>query len=301
MPTTRYTTFDGEIVSENRGGVMRDYVPDPLGSTVALLDNTQAQTDTFSYWPYGESQTRTGTTPTPFQFVGTAGYYKDNTSKAYVRARTLDAVKTRWITQDPIGLEGGDTNLYIYAANMTASIVDPSGLSPRDYSGWDKNCRKWNGSGWHSCSSPQWNACLAKCGAGNVDHCCSNGSKSGGPKSGSGFDCSCIKPPQRPRHPAPCPDYTNYPGDTLPGGTMPPGGGNSRRQKPGAGVPPKGPGQGCSYNCGGKSSFNWSTLSCTYTGCGLVPGAPAGCPVWLGALTVYGPCANLSWLPIRWS
>ena len=53
--TVRYTTLDGEIVSENRRGVMRDYVPDPLGSTVALLDNTQTQTDTFSYWPYGEN------------------------------------------------------------------------------------------------------------------------------------------------------------------------------------------------------------------------------------------------------
>ena len=49
----RYTVIDGEVVSEKRSGVERDYVPDPLGSTVALLDNTQAQTDTFAYWPYG--------------------------------------------------------------------------------------------------------------------------------------------------------------------------------------------------------------------------------------------------------
>ena len=48
-----YTVLDGEIISENRGGVERDYVPDPLGSTVALLDNTQAQTDTFTTWPLG--------------------------------------------------------------------------------------------------------------------------------------------------------------------------------------------------------------------------------------------------------
>ena len=71
MPVVNYTNFDGEIVAEERNGVTRQYVPDPLGSTVALLDNTQAKTDTFSYWPYGEERTRTGTTPTPFQFVGT--------------------------------------------------------------------------------------------------------------------------------------------------------------------------------------------------------------------------------------
>ena len=78
------------------------YVPDPLGSTVALLDNTQAQTDTFSYWPYGENDARTGGTGTPFQFVGTAGYYRDSGSRAYVRARTLDTQKTRWISKDPL-------------------------------------------------------------------------------------------------------------------------------------------------------------------------------------------------------
>src|SRR5437588_9857996 len=76
MPTVRYTTINGEIIAEKRDGVRRLYVPDPLGSTVALLDSMQTQTDTFSYWPYGEERTRTGTTPTPFRFVGTAGYYR---------------------------------------------------------------------------------------------------------------------------------------------------------------------------------------------------------------------------------
>ncbi len=69
-----YTVVNGEVLSENRSGVKRDYLPGPLGSTVALLDNTQTQTDTFSYWPYGENNARTGTTATPFQFVGTLGY-----------------------------------------------------------------------------------------------------------------------------------------------------------------------------------------------------------------------------------
>lgn len=31
MPVTTYTTIDGEIVSENRGGVERDYLADALG------------------------------------------------------------------------------------------------------------------------------------------------------------------------------------------------------------------------------------------------------------------------------
>ncbi len=68
-----YTVVNGQLLSEDRAGVKRDYVPDPLGSTVALLDNTQTQTDTWSQWPYGEVRTRTGTNVRPFQCVGTLG------------------------------------------------------------------------------------------------------------------------------------------------------------------------------------------------------------------------------------
>src|SRR5579864_7024447 len=127
MATVRYTVVDGEVLAEKRNGVRKAYVPDPLGSTVALLDNTQTQTDTFSYWPYGEVNVRTGSTPTPFQYVGTKGYYQDSSSKTYVRARHLDTQKGRWLTQDPIGYEAEDWNLYRYDRNNPTTNVDISG------------------------------------------------------------------------------------------------------------------------------------------------------------------------------
>ena len=109
----------------------KSYVPDPLGSTVALLDDTQTPTDTFTYWPYGEVNTSTGNTPTPFKFVGTKGYYTDDSGKMYVRARVLDPSKGRWLTEDPMGFGGGDSNLYRYVAGRPASATDPSGVQPQ--------------------------------------------------------------------------------------------------------------------------------------------------------------------------
>src|ERR1051326_2537267 len=164
MPTVRYTTVNGEVIAEKRGEVRKFYVPDPLGSTVALLDNTQAQTDTFSYWPYGEQRTRTGTTATPFQFVGTAGYYRDSASKTYVRARYLDTVKTRWLTADPILFDADDANFYRYVVNNAATLTDPSGFVPPDFG--DSLCRSLHhhDQRWHHCTGAQWNACLKKCG-----------------------------------------------------------------------------------------------------------------------------------------
>ena len=98
----RYTVANGEVIAEKRGGVRKTYVPDPLGSTIALLDNTQTKTDTFSYWPYGELKSRTGTTATPFRFVGTLGYYHDSSNRNYVRARHLRPIYGRWQTKDPL-------------------------------------------------------------------------------------------------------------------------------------------------------------------------------------------------------
>jgi len=130
MGVVNYTTVNGEILSENRNGVKRDYVPDPLGSTIALLDNTQTKTDTFEYWPYGDVRARTGTTATPFQFVGTLGYYRDSAVRTYVRARILDSPIGRWMTTDPIGFMGGDLNLYRYAGSRVVSLTDPGGTVP---------------------------------------------------------------------------------------------------------------------------------------------------------------------------
>jgi len=99
----RYTVVIGEVIAEKRGGVRRCYVPDPLGSTIALLDSTQTKTDTWEYWPYGEVRVRTGTTATPLQYVGTLGYYQTNRSFLYVRARTDRTFLGRWMTKDPVG------------------------------------------------------------------------------------------------------------------------------------------------------------------------------------------------------
>jgi RHS repeat-associated protein len=126
----RYTVLDGEVLAEKRGGVRHELVPDSLGSTVALLDSGQAISDTFAYWPYGEERTRTGTTATPFRFVGTQGYYRDSPSRSYVRARFLDQARARWMTPDPRAAGHEHGSPYVYAAARPTTDLDPSGLLP---------------------------------------------------------------------------------------------------------------------------------------------------------------------------
>lgn len=135
MGTVRYTVFDGEILSESRDGIKRDYVPDPLGSTVALLDSTQTKTDTFDYWPYGEESARSGVTQTRLTFLGTVGYYSRPGSRSYVRLRDLDPQLGRWLTCDPVGAARNGPSLYSYCFGSPVVLIDPTGLSPDQASG----------------------------------------------------------------------------------------------------------------------------------------------------------------------
>jgi RHS repeat-associated protein len=123
MGVVNYLTVNGEILSETRNGVERDYMPDPLGSTAALLDSTGI-TDTFTYWPYGEVRSHTGSSTTPFQYVGTLGYYTDSAARYYVRARYLQPEYARWQTVDPLWPR---MKAYGYGWQNPTGVTDPSG------------------------------------------------------------------------------------------------------------------------------------------------------------------------------
>jgi RHS repeat-associated protein len=122
-----YDVLDGEVLGETRGGAGRTYLPDPLGSTAALIDSSQNITDEWEYWPYGEVRSHAGTSTTPFTYLGTLGYYSDGDGRYYVRARALDARDARWTTVDPLWPR---EKAYCYAGGLPTSAVDPSGAGP---------------------------------------------------------------------------------------------------------------------------------------------------------------------------
>lgn len=120
-----YTQFCGMLVHETRNGVDREYLPDPLGSTAALLDSNQQISDSWEYWPYGEVMSRTGTNPTPFTFVGLLGYFQEILDKlTYIRARWYQPGYGRWSTVDPIW---PDERAYGYVGNSPVYHLDPLG------------------------------------------------------------------------------------------------------------------------------------------------------------------------------
>ena len=129
MGVTSYLTWEGEILSETRAGVESDYLPDPLGSSSALLNSSQAKTDTFSWWPYGERRSHSGTSVTRFGYVGTLGYCTDVISaRIYIRENILMSDFTSWQAVDMLWPR---TFEYAYAGSNPTSYVDPSGKKPQ--------------------------------------------------------------------------------------------------------------------------------------------------------------------------
>lgn len=76
MPVATDTTINGEIVSQDVDGTIHDYLPDPLGHTIGLINEDQEVEFEYDYWPYEEIPT-TSDVVTPFRYGGTWGYYSD--------------------------------------------------------------------------------------------------------------------------------------------------------------------------------------------------------------------------------
>jgi RHS repeat-associated protein len=123
--TTVFTTINGMLVHEDRGGVETEYVSDPLGSLVQTRNSSGTKTYDAQYWPYGELQTSTGTNPSSWGFVGLLGYLTDSANVFYVRSRYLMAKFARWLTVDPLWPR---EKAFGYVSDRPIDLKDPSGL-----------------------------------------------------------------------------------------------------------------------------------------------------------------------------
>jgi RHS repeat-associated protein len=113
-----------EYFSRNDSGGTRSFLTDRLGSTVAMADASGAVQTSYTYEPFGRASSSGASDPNPQQFTGRES---DPTGLQYNRARYYSPTLQRFISQDPLGLGGGDVNTSAYVGDDPTNLTDPSG------------------------------------------------------------------------------------------------------------------------------------------------------------------------------
>ena len=111
-----------------RGGVSYRLITDHVGSVRLVINNTSgAIAQRIDYDAWGKVIADTNPGFQPFGFAG--GNYDVTTALVRFGVRDYQADIGRWLSKDPIGFFGGDSNLFAYVSSDPGNAIDPEGLS----------------------------------------------------------------------------------------------------------------------------------------------------------------------------
>jgi len=105
-----------------RSGTTSYHEADGLGSVTSLSSAAGVLANTYTYDSYGNLTATAGTITSPFRYTGRE--LDIETGLFYYRARYYDQSIGRFLSEDPIGFEGG-SNYYSYALGNPLTFVDP--------------------------------------------------------------------------------------------------------------------------------------------------------------------------------
>src|SRR5262249_25701182 len=114
----------GQPIEKINGATITYLHQDQQGSTRLLTNDTGAVAGTYTYDPYGNITSHTGSATTPIQYD--AQYTDTETGYQYLRTRYYDPVTGQFLSRDPITAATGQP--YEYANNDPLTEADPTGL-----------------------------------------------------------------------------------------------------------------------------------------------------------------------------
>ena len=125
-----YVYLDGEPLAlrayETNPGLYY-YLNDHLATPQQLVKPDGTPVWKAAYLPYGQAQVRTAAVANSLRFLGQ--YFDTETGLHYNWNRYYDPAAGRYLSPDPIGLQGG-MNLYGYVQGNPVNRIDPWGLAP---------------------------------------------------------------------------------------------------------------------------------------------------------------------------
>ena len=119
-------------IALNQGATpqVKTYLTDALGSVIATAKADQSLEVGYAFSPYGQTQ-KVGVEnqqPGSENSSQYTGRENDNNGLYFYRARYYDPILKRFISEDPISLDGG-VNVFGYVEGDPVSWIDPEGLA----------------------------------------------------------------------------------------------------------------------------------------------------------------------------
>lgn len=101
---------------------------DSNSNTIGITGSLGTYVNQYQYLPFGETTSNSAALPNPFTFAGGSGVMQIGPDLFNMRARDYSPTTGQFLSNDPLGLAGGDTNIRRYVGNDSVNNIDPSGL-----------------------------------------------------------------------------------------------------------------------------------------------------------------------------
>ncbi|MEZ2228306.1 MAG: RHS repeat domain-containing protein [Microcoleus sp.] len=117
---------DQVLAQEDANGKVLWDLTDHLGSVSDLVDNSGAVQNHIIYDSFGNVLSQSNPDASS-RYLFTGREFDRETGLQFNRARYYDPGTGKFLSEDPIGFDGGDANLYGYVQNSSVNTTDPTG------------------------------------------------------------------------------------------------------------------------------------------------------------------------------
>jgi len=126
--SAEYVYFNGQPLAKMEGANTYYYHNDHLATPQKMTDSTGTVVWAADYKPFGEATVTISTITNNLRFPGQ--YYDAETGLNYNYRRDYNSLTGRYVEADPLGVEGGNNHLYLYADANPNLNYDIDGLCP---------------------------------------------------------------------------------------------------------------------------------------------------------------------------
>ncbi len=126
--TAHYTYGIGLVSQVTAAGVAGYFDFNKLGSTIGVTNASGQYMNHYSYLPFGAISSSSGGLPSLFTFSGEFGTQTGLQNNYTTRTRNYNSNTGQFVSNDPLGIAGGDTNIRRYAGDNPVSSIDVTGL-----------------------------------------------------------------------------------------------------------------------------------------------------------------------------